>query len=424
MIDELDLRPDSTVEEAEYVRLLGYPRGHVLTDRARELAGWGRQWFADHGRPWVYLREASLDYAGDVLRIDGCEFQSRQLREHLSRAGATRVVLVAACAGGNCEDQARQLWEAAKPDEYFFLEMFGSAVVERMVATASGRICELADRDGLMAVPHYSPGYSGWDVSDQARLFELITRGAQRAFPEPIEVMASGMLRPKKALLGVFGLAPKSAAGRDALRASPCANCALASCRFRRASYRHAPAPAVAAAPAQPAGRYTVNARALAKWARERVRLERDGDGTLRATFRYDGTTCSNMGRPLAFDYTVTLGDEGEGYPIRSSECRPAPGDEGYEHMCAYQRDAGSLMRAIASEQPLLGRPLDEVLTWTRDSAPAGCHCEAVSRAHKWGLALEAIHFALGIRRKGTTEFHESEPTAHHALPTTPTNSS
>jgi hypothetical protein len=35
------------------------------------------------------------------------------------------------------------------------------------------------------------------------------------------------------------------------------------------------------------------------------------------------------------------------------------------------------------------------VLTWTRVAAPAGCHCTADSRAHKWGLALEAIHYAL-----------------------------
>jgi hypothetical protein len=55
-------------------------------------------------------------------------------------------------------------------------------------------------------------------------------------------------------------------------------------------------------------------------------------------------------------------------------------------------------MQAIATEKPLLGRPLGDVLHWTRPAAPAGCHCDAASRAHKWGLALEAIHFALAQR--------------------------
>ena len=64
--------------------------------------------------------------------------------------------------------------------------------------------------------------------------------------------------------------------------------------------------------------------------------------------------------------------------------------------MCAYLTDdAAALMNAIAHEKPLLGCPLDDVLTWPRAAAPSGCYCAPESRAHKWGLALEAIHFAL-----------------------------
>lgn len=409
MIETLDLRPDAAVEDAEYHRLLGYPRDHALTGRAHELAAWARGWFERNGRPWVYLREATLELTPDAQRIDGVEFRSRLLREHLACAGAKRAVLVAASAGRACEEHARELWEAAKPDEYFFLEIFGSAVVERLVATTSGRICELAARDGLMAVPHYSPGYAGWDVAEQNKLFELIGRGMKPAWPEPVEVLASGMVRPKKSLLGVFGLAPKSEAGRAALRATPCENCSLAACRYRRAPYRHAVAPANGHAVPRGAT-YSVNPRALAKWARERVRIEPRADGSLAASFRYDGTTCSNQGRPLAFDYTVTLGPAEEGHPIRAADCRPAPGDDGHQHMCAYLADAPALMRAIAAERPLLGRPLGEVFEWTRTPAHAGCHCEAASRAHKWGLALEAIHFALAQQTPPRTPTPEPVP--------------
>ena len=411
MIETLDLRPDAAVEEAEYHRLLGYPRGHVLTDRARELATWARQWFAQHGRPWIYLREARLELAGGTLRIDGVEFRSPRLHEHFTQAEATRAVFVVASAGGAAEEHARTLWEAAKPDEYFFLEMFGSAVVERLVATTSGRICELADHDGLMAVPHYSPGYSGWDVAEQPKLFELISRGTNHAWPEPLEVLSSGMLRPKKSLLGVFGLAAKSERGRAALQAAPCENCSLTPCRFRRAAYRHA-ATATNGHAAASGAKYTVNPRALAKWARERVQIESRDDGTTTATFRYDGTTCSNMGQPLAFDYAVTLGSAADGFPIHESSCRPTRDDEGHKKMCAYLADAPALMQAIATEQPLLGRPLGEVLDWTRTAAPAGCHCDAASRDHKWGLALEAIHFALAQRTAPRVPTLEPTPTS------------
>ncbi|HET7536139.1 MAG TPA: hypothetical protein VFJ90_06780, partial [Candidatus Didemnitutus sp.] len=239
-IERVDARPAVNVDEAEYRRLLGYPRNHPLTPRALELSGWARQWYAEHGRPWVYLREAELRLSDRMLEIDGLGFQSQPLHEHLRNAGAQRVVLVAVSAGAECEEHARTLWQEGKPDDYFFLEVFGSAVVEHLVAATSGRICDLAERDGLLAVPHYSPGYSGWDVVDQNRLFDLVKRGAGEAFAGPLEVLSSGMLKPKKSLLAVFGLAPRNEKTLGAAKLVPCHNCTFSPCQYRRAPYRHA----------------------------------------------------------------------------------------------------------------------------------------------------------------------------------------
>ena len=48
---------------------------------------------------------------------------------------------------------------------------------------------------------------------------------------------------------------------------------------------------------------------------------------------------------------------------------------------------------------PLLGRRLDEVLTWQRPVCSARVLLRGgQSREHKWGLALETIHFALAER--------------------------
>lgn len=406
MIEVFESNPPVNVSDADLQRLLGYPRDHVPGDRSHELSAWARGWFAEHGRPWVYLREARLELSQDQLRLDGVEFHSRQLHDHLTRSKATRAMLVAVSAGAECEERARQVWEESKPDEYFFLETFGSAVVEHLTASTSGRVCDLAARDGLIAVPHYSPGYSGWDVVDQRKLFDLIAQGATKPFPGPLDVLSSGMTRPKKSLLGVFGLTARTPQALDAARATPCENCSFSPCQYRRAPHRSAPRPPAKSAPSRDAS-YTVNTRALAKWARERVRFDTSDDGNLAASFRFDGTTCSNLGRPLAFDYTVTLGPAEDGHPIRTSACRAAPDDAGHKLMCAYLSDGPALMQAIAAEKPLLGRPIGDVLTWTRTAAPSGCHCDAASRAHKWGLALEAIHFAL-TQRHSSTPRHES----------------
>ena len=120
---------DVSVADAEYHRLLGWPRDHVPGERAGELAAWARRWYAEHGRPWIYLREAAVEVMDAGLRIDGTDFVSEKLRTHLHAAGAGRAMLLVASAGPECEAHARALWEAGKPDEYFFLEVYGSAVV-------------------------------------------------------------------------------------------------------------------------------------------------------------------------------------------------------------------------------------------------------------------------------------------------------
>ena len=63
--------------------------------------------------------------------------------------------------------------------------------------------------------------------------------------------------------------------------------------------------------------------------------------------------------------------------------------------MCTYLKDAGALMTAIETEKPLVGQPLDDVLTWQRRFSPTGCYCDAAGRTHKWGLTLEVVHYAL-----------------------------
>ncbi len=120
MIKINDTAPDIDVQPAEYIRLLGYPAGAVLADRAGELAAEARDWYRTHGRPWVYVRQASsLQVGDDAVVIDGITFGSSRLRNTLETAGAHGAVLVAVSAGLELETEAHARWRDEKPDEYF-----------------------------------------------------------------------------------------------------------------------------------------------------------------------------------------------------------------------------------------------------------------------------------------------------------------
>lgn len=412
MIELVDTCPDVNVQPAEYKRLLGYPREWVLRDRARELADWARDWYTRYGHPWVYAHEADdLRTDARAIEINGVPFASARLEKTLRDAGAHGVILVAAGAGREVEEQAHKLWLEEKPDEYFFLEVYGSAVVEHLITTTGARLCAWAEARQMAVLPHYSPGYPEWTIDEQPRLLDVINRTRQQAGPIQLEVLESGMLRPKKSLLAVFGLTRHVDRVNRLTDLVPCQNCSFHPCQYRRAPYRRAPEaanPELAALAGQPQpegpppvtpldrhAAYSVNIKALQRWSKERLSLVRRPDGTVEALFRYDGTTCTNMGRPLTFRYQVTLGPREEGFPIRDQQCRPAEGDVGHTYMCRYMSNREHLLTAIERERPLVGQPLNDVLRWARPSCAAGCYCEPDSRQHKWGLVLETIHYAL-----------------------------
>lgn len=395
--------PEVNVEPREYARLLGYPRGWVLEGRARELADWARDWYAHHGRPWFYARQAErCELAGDSICIDGIPFNSERLLSTIRQAEAHTVILVATGAGPEVEQEARRRWEDEKPDEYFFLEMYASAVVEHLTTTTGARLCEWAEQDAMAVLPPYSPGYPQWDVSEQPQLLNLIQRTRSVPFPSHIEALDSGMLRPRKTQLAVFGLTRRTERLTRLTNLVPCENCSFGPCQYRRAPYRRPPRGCdehISPRPVlDPFARYTTNPKALKRWADERLAITTQEDGSLHAVFRYDGTTCTNMGRALAFCYTVSLGPRAEGYPIREQHCAPDAGDTGHTHMCEYIEDPLRLMSAIDTEKPLQGERLNAVLSWRREPSAAGCFCEAASRNHKWGLVLETLHYALAQR--------------------------
>jgi hypothetical protein len=391
------------VREEEYVRLLGFPRGWVLEGRSRELAHWAQDWYAQHGKPWMYARQAEqFEIAGDSISIDGVRFRSQPLSNTLQNAEAHSVILVAVGAGPEAEEEARRLWTDEKPDEYFFLEVYASAVVEHLTTLAGARLCDWAEQRQMAVLPHYSPGYPEWDIHEQPRFLDLLKRTRSEAFPSSVEVFDSGMLRPKKTQLAAFGLTRHTDRLQKLTTLVPCERCSFGPCQYRRAPYRRAPRTAGEQIQIQTRtpvidrnAQYQTSKKALQRWAENRLTLRIEPDGSVDAVFRYDGTTCTNMGRPLTYLYRVKLGPHAEGYPIREQECSPAAGDDGYTYMCRFIEDADALTAALEREKPLNGERLNAVLKWTRVPTGAGCYCEVSSRDHKWGIVLETIHYAL-----------------------------
>jgi hypothetical protein len=157
----------------EYARLLGYPAGKPLEGDVLARAEEALEWYRRHGKPRV------------VTQVVG------------------EKTLAAITAGAEVEEEVARRWAEDRVDEAYFLDRLAAAVVEHL-ALSLGR-------------PR-SPGHKGFPLEAQSRLYAELA-------PRDIELLPSGMLKPKNSLLAVYG--PEDAGG------SPCSDCDWR-CSFRR----------------------------------------------------------------------------------------------------------------------------------------------------------------------------------------------
>ena len=240
MKELIDIKPNINVSIGEYKRLLGYPKDYEFRDKAAELADWAIDWYKNNGTPWFYsVITDQICLSKESVTINGIELNSKILCKQFSQAEVSSAATLIASAGKECEEMANQLWIEGKPDEYFFLEVYGSTVVEHLVTTAGFRFCEWAKKNNLAVLPHYSPGYPGWKVEDQSKIMTILQKIKKQDLPENIELFDTGMLNPKKSMLALFGVTKQINKVRNLKELIPCESCSLTGCEYRRIPYRH-----------------------------------------------------------------------------------------------------------------------------------------------------------------------------------------
>ena len=220
-----------SVDDGEFKRQLRLPPDYEMTDEVAANAAWARSWFASHARPWLCAHPiASCEVGESEVAIAGQVLTSPELTKRFQSAES--AVIVGLSVGGEPEMESAKRWEADEPDRYFFMESYATAAVEKLISEARQRLCQWASEQESVLLPHYSPGYHEWSVADQQKVHTLLTQGGQ--IPGELEVMESGMLRPRISQLVVFGVVTVANAPREDTDMIPCKYCAQMPCDLRR----------------------------------------------------------------------------------------------------------------------------------------------------------------------------------------------
>ncbi len=165
--------------------------------------------------------ETALSEQGIVLR--GVAFETGDLIAGLL-AGSEAMAVFATTAGAAFDVWARELL-AEDPMKWCIADALGSVAAERAVDAVEDRLIDVATALDWGATRSYGPGYCGWHVSEQHKVFGLLPP----AFLG-ITLSESALMRPVKSVSGVIGLGPHAQP-----RAHGCEVCTLVTCFRRRA---------------------------------------------------------------------------------------------------------------------------------------------------------------------------------------------
>lgn len=174
--------------------------------------------------PSCFFTIQGADILGESIVSGNTEFDTGKIIAKLLR-GSDQVALFVATAGMGFERWTHELKEEGDYLNMFIADSIGTCIVEK----AGDYVERMLEREitGLKHTNRFSPGYCGWPVAEQRKLFAHLPEGVCG-----IELKESCLMVPIKSISGIIGI------GADVrAKVYSCHVCDMDSC-FRRRNNR------------------------------------------------------------------------------------------------------------------------------------------------------------------------------------------
>lgn len=231
MRQRVEWTPDeSAPPRAEVLRLQGIPPEGDVPARIDSLLQAAVKEYLQRAEPRAIVAEIDKDAFADVYRGEGHNSHATPLEIIFPKAD--HLALFAATVGPRMTPRIRQLFDLHELALGYMLDSVASAGADYLAELVGPRYLAMAGDDGTRGwrVLAYSPGYCGWHVTGQRKLFGFL-------HPEEIGITlnASCLMQPLKSVSGVLVVGPG-----DVHKFQPtysfCEHCRDKQCRGRMAS--------------------------------------------------------------------------------------------------------------------------------------------------------------------------------------------
>ncbi|MGQ9620228.1 MAG: vitamin B12 dependent-methionine synthase activation domain-containing protein [Bacteroidales bacterium] len=172
---------------------------------------------------FVIFQQVVFKKRTETIWVGGIEFKTGKIIS--SGLGMSEMIAVFACTAGQwISDRAKELIESKDYLKGYIFDIAGSEIVEAAATLTEEKLRELVAKESLKITNRYSPGYCGWNVSEQHKLFSLLPDNFCG-----IKLMESSLMVPIKSISGMIGI------GHGVkYHPYPCSICDAKKCIYRK----------------------------------------------------------------------------------------------------------------------------------------------------------------------------------------------
>lgn len=167
--------------------------------------------------------EALPNPGQEEIAVPGISFHTGKTIVKMLR-GAKRYVFFMATAGPGPENLAKSLMAEGQYLEAYIVDLVASGMAEAAARYLHDHLKDEWALKGQKITNRYSPGYCGWKVDEQQKLFGLFPEGSCG-----ITLSASSLMSPIKSVSGFVGVGPGVS-----FRDYTCELCSMKDCAFRK----------------------------------------------------------------------------------------------------------------------------------------------------------------------------------------------
>jgi hypothetical protein len=166
----------------------------------------------------VFLEKENNGLRVDEIRFDIGNIIFRQLKN------TEKLAIFLCTIGKGMEEWSRQQLAGDDPVKGYIIDILASEVVEEAMDVIQNKLKMKMELEGMHITNRFSPGYCGWNVSEQHKLFLF--------FPEnfcDIKLTDSALMTPIKSVSGIIGIGEKVI-----YRIYSCQQCNMKNCIYRK----------------------------------------------------------------------------------------------------------------------------------------------------------------------------------------------